>query len=83
MLGPFIVLYASAELSNRTCPQVQPWLYGYDAYAEVEKALKRTPFTEVESSTAVVPVSDKSQEKLVSPLKSLWQRICNLRPNLF
>jgi salicylate hydroxylase len=23
----------------RTCPQVQPWLYGYDAYEEVEAAV--------------------------------------------
>jgi hypothetical protein len=25
---------------SRTCPQVQPWLYGYDAIKEVEKAVR-------------------------------------------
>lgn len=30
--------------SRWTCPQVQPWLYGYDAYDEVEKAVKAEPF---------------------------------------
>lgn len=28
---------------NRTCPEVQPWLYGYDAIQEVEDAVKRNP----------------------------------------
>ena len=27
----------------RTCPEVQPWLYGYDALQEVEKAVVRNP----------------------------------------
>lgn len=26
--------------SRWTCPEIQPWLYGYDAYEEVERALK-------------------------------------------
>ncbi|KAI1759189.1 FAD/NAD(P)-binding domain-containing protein [Hypoxylon sp. FL1150] len=26
------------------CPQVQPWLFGYDACAEVDKAVKKDPF---------------------------------------
>ncbi|KAI1263677.1 hypothetical protein F5Y18DRAFT_393817 [Xylariaceae sp. FL1019] len=30
--------------SRWTCPIVQPWLYGYDAYAEVEAAVERNPF---------------------------------------
>lgn len=30
--------------SRWTCPQVQPWLYGYDAYEEVEDAVKKNPF---------------------------------------
>lgn len=30
--------------SRWTCPHVQPWLYGYDAYEEVEKAMKEEPF---------------------------------------
>ena len=29
--------------TNRTCPEVQPWLYGYDAIQEVEDAVKRNP----------------------------------------
>lgn len=31
--------------SRWTCPEVQPWLYGYDAYMEVEKAMKTDPFS--------------------------------------
>ncbi|OLN92755.1 3-hydroxybenzoate 6-hydroxylase [Colletotrichum chlorophyti] len=30
--------------SRWTCPEVQPWLYGYDAYKEVEDAMKDNPF---------------------------------------
>ncbi|KAI8622930.1 hypothetical protein F5Y19DRAFT_460555 [Xylariaceae sp. FL1651] len=30
--------------SRWTCPQVQPWLYGYDAYQEVEEAVSKDPF---------------------------------------
>ncbi|KAK8059145.1 hypothetical protein PG996_009075 [Apiospora saccharicola] len=35
--------------SRWTCPQVQPWLYGYDAYEEVENAVKKEPFTKARS----------------------------------
>ena len=37
-----------AYLSHRTCPEVQPWLYGYNAYAEAEKALRLYPYKDVE-----------------------------------
>lgn len=30
--------------SRWTCPEVQSWLYGYDAFKEVEDAIKREPF---------------------------------------
>ena len=30
--------------SRWTCPEVQPWLYGYDAFAVVESAIKEEPF---------------------------------------
>ncbi|KAI1145574.1 hypothetical protein F4825DRAFT_467221 [Nemania diffusa] len=30
--------------SRWTCPQVQPWLYRYDAYEEVEDAISKNPF---------------------------------------
>lgn len=30
--------------SRWTCPQVQPWLYGYDAYQEVKEAVSKDPF---------------------------------------
>jgi salicylate hydroxylase len=30
--------------SRWTCPRVQPWLYGYDAYKEAEEAYARKPF---------------------------------------
>ncbi|GKT41565.1 FAD-dependent monooxygenase OpS4 [Colletotrichum spaethianum] len=31
--------------SRWTCPEVQPWLYGYDVYKEVEEAMKNDPFS--------------------------------------
>ncbi|GJC84285.1 FAD-dependent monooxygenase OpS4 [Colletotrichum liriopes] len=31
--------------SRWTCPEVQPWLYGYDAYKEVEETMKNDPFS--------------------------------------
>ncbi|KAF4825406.1 FAD-dependent monooxygenase OpS4 [Colletotrichum tropicale] len=31
--------------SRWTCPEVQPWLYGYDAYKEVEEVMKSDPFS--------------------------------------
>lgn len=30
--------------SKWTCPQVQPWLYGYDAFKVVENAVLKNPF---------------------------------------
>lgn len=30
--------------SRWTCPQVQPWLYGYNAHDEEEKAVEAEPF---------------------------------------
>ncbi|KAK2028784.1 FAD binding domain-containing protein [Colletotrichum zoysiae] len=35
--------------SRWTCPEVQPWLYGYDAYKEVEKAMETDPFNDPNS----------------------------------
>lgn len=32
--------------SRWTCPEVQPWLYGYDAFQEVADAVKSSPFSE-------------------------------------
>ncbi|KAK8112023.1 FAD binding domain-containing protein, partial [Apiospora kogelbergensis] len=35
--------------SRWTCPQVQPWLYGYDAYGEVQDVIEREkPFEEAQ-----------------------------------
>lgn len=46
--------------SRWTCPQVQPWLYGYDAGDEVERAVKAEPF------------AISSQEQLNSSPMSDW-----------
>ncbi|KAJ4509658.1 hypothetical protein HRR83_007027 [Exophiala dermatitidis] len=32
--------------SRWTCPEVQPWLYGYDAHREADEAVKAHPFRE-------------------------------------
>lgn len=36
--------------SRWTCPEVQPWLYGYDAYKEVDEVLEKEPITHVNGS---------------------------------
>ncbi|CRK17179.1 FAD-dependent monooxygenase OpS4 like protein [Verticillium longisporum] len=41
--------------SRWTCPQVQPWLYGYDAFAEVRKAVKEKPFAKKAQTSLPVP----------------------------
>ena len=45
--------------SRWTCPEVQPWLYGYDAYEEVYKSLSECPFNpsdiEIETNSDVRP----------------------------
>jgi salicylate hydroxylase len=40
---PLISFEVRVLNSNRTCPEVQPWLYGYDAVKEVEEAVARNP----------------------------------------
>lgn len=40
---PSVVSPRAQLTRNRTCPEVQPWLYGYDAIQEVEDAVKRNP----------------------------------------
>lgn len=59
----FITFNSHTEIPNRTCPQVQPWLYSYNAYDEVEDALRRTPFTEIEPGLAVPLENRQSQRK--------------------
>ena len=35
---------AEVKLPSRwTCPEVQPWLYGYDAYEEVDQSMSKEP----------------------------------------
>jgi salicylate hydroxylase len=39
----FECLTVRVLISTRTCPEVQPWLYGYDAVKEVEEAVATNP----------------------------------------
>lgn len=43
--GEFVDLnsYQATTNIDRTCPEVQPWLYGYDAIKEVETAVTQNP----------------------------------------
>ena len=38
--GSEVLCPQSLLTTFRTCPQVQPWLYGYDAIKEVDEAVK-------------------------------------------
>lgn len=41
--------FSSCRLTfDRTCPVVQPWLYGYDADNEVDNAVKQNPDFSIE-----------------------------------
>ncbi|KAI0147921.1 FAD/NAD(P)-binding domain-containing protein [Hypoxylon sp. NC0597] len=40
------------------CPQVQPWLFGYDACAEVDKAVEKDPFITEENTDADLGFDD-------------------------
>lgn len=40
-----LLLPACSLIARRTCPQVQPWLYGYDAYQEADAALLASPLS--------------------------------------
>ncbi|CAI4213176.1 unnamed protein product [Parascedosporium putredinis] len=40
--------------SRWSCPQVQSWLYGYDAFKEVEEAIAAKPYTS--TATQVIPL---------------------------
>lgn len=40
-----------ANVFCRTCPVVQPWLYGYDADNEVANAVKQNPDFKIEKAS--------------------------------
>ncbi|KAH6893371.1 FAD binding domain-containing protein [Thelonectria olida] len=39
--------------SRWTCPEVQSWLYGYDAYKEVDEVLAKEPFAYINDNSVV------------------------------
>ncbi|KAI0121709.1 FAD binding domain-containing protein [Xylariales sp. AK1849] len=53
--------------SRWTCPEVQPWIYGYDAYKEVEQAIMKSPFSAVNQSTSA---SERRNSQLIYRLSS-------------
>ncbi|KAM0237866.1 hypothetical protein ACHAP5_008874 [Fusarium lateritium] len=56
--------------SRWTCPEVQPWLYGYDAYQEVYEALAKEPFR-----ASSVPLSHGSVASSVGWMSRLFSSI--------
>lgn len=54
-VNPFSLRLQSLLTQFRTCPQVQPWLYGYNAIKEVEEAVKNDPAFTEPSKTFVRP----------------------------
>jgi hypothetical protein len=54
--------------SRWTCPQVQPWLYGYDAFKEVQDAVQKSPFPETKDEPTCV--SSKRSSQLIWRLSS-------------
>lgn len=43
-LAPFLPGTRELTCYSRTCPQVQPWLYSYDAVEEADRAFSQNPF---------------------------------------
>jgi salicylate hydroxylase len=59
--------------SRWTCPQVQPWLYGYDAHKEVEEAVKQDPFPSSATTSNSEKRTSQIGRRLSSWLKGLSQ----------
>jgi salicylate hydroxylase len=51
--------------SRWTCAEVQPWLYGYDAYKEADAALEARPFT----------LREKSGQPVIRTAATSWLRL--------
>lgn len=49
--------------SRWTCPEIQPWLYGYDAHEEVEAAVKKQPLQSPTSVTKATTVPTHKDNK--------------------
>jgi salicylate hydroxylase len=58
--------------SRWTCPQVQPWLYGYDAFQEVRQAVELEPF---QPRVAMVSHSSVPLFPLGKWIKSLFSNL--------
>lgn len=50
----------SPNQTRRTCPKVQPWLYGYDSYKVADEAVQAHPFRE-EKEEFVIKVRPEEQ----------------------
>jgi salicylate hydroxylase len=57
--------------SRWTCPEVQPWLYGYNAFEEVKKAVQKEPFR----SKAAVPSTVESSMPVSKRISSLFSAL--------
>ncbi|KAH6683607.1 FAD binding domain-containing protein [Plectosphaerella plurivora] len=58
--------------SRWTCPEVQPWLYGYNAFDEVKKAVQREPFR---VKTAAAPSKAESSMPLSKRISSFFSAL--------
>lgn len=54
---PYCNFFISTHMLCRTCPEVQPWLYGYDAIKEADNAV-RLSLSEGSQSVSVTPRID-------------------------
>lgn len=52
--------------SRWTCPVIQPWIYGYDAFEEVEAAIRAQPFPDIKDRTQTASKPSTSKPKLPS-----------------
>lgn len=64
--------------SRWTCPEVQPWIYGYDAFKEVEDAVHKSPFSESKQPETVCtnwtpPVIDRITSWIKSRIS--WAKV--------
>lgn len=58
--------------SRWTCPQVQPWLYGYDAYQVVECEVQKEPFVEAPQKKRNPPTEKIEELRKENKNKEWW-----------
>ena len=58
-----------------TCPIIQPWIFGYDAYGEVEAAVRAQPFPDTNSHIPTPPPSKLKQPSFIDRIAKMFKLV--------